>query len=258
MEPPVREIIVAGNWKMNTDAKGGVELALSVSRLCSRIDRVKVVVAPPATHLSMVVEALITLPVEVAAQNLHWDASGAYTGEISAEMLLSIGVNWAIIGHSERRKYFGETDLTVNMRARKALESGIRPIVCIGETLEERDLGVTFEVLERQLRIGLDGLEVTGKDGLVIAYEPVWAIGTGRNASPSQAEEAHAFIRSVLAGMAGSPAAEATVIQYGGSVTDLNARELMACPNVDGALVGGASLKPEKFGAIIEAARSKA
>jgi len=250
----VREIIVAGNWKMNTTPVEGLALVKQLAGSVSGAQTVKIVVCPPATHLAPIVEALADSSIEVGAQNVHWEASGAYTGELSAEMILATGAKWAIIGHSERRRYFGESDVFVQKRAKRALQSGIRPIVCIGETLEERESGRTFDVIERQVQVGLEGLTLTGKGGLVIAYEPVWAIGTGRTATPEQVEEAHLYIRSLLKEQFGETSASETVIQYGGSVTDENAAELMACPNVDGALVGGASLKVEKFALIVEAA----
>jgi len=253
----VKEIIIAGNWKMNTTPAEGAALVRQMTKRISHLDRAIVVICPPATHLMLIADLLHGSKVEVGAQNVHWEDAGAYTGEISSGMLAAAGVKWAIIGHSERRRYFGETDQSVNRRARKALDAGIRPIVCIGETLEERESNRTFEVLERQIRVGLEGLTLEGFGGLVIAYEPVWAIGTGRNATAAQAQEAHEFIRSQLKQRFGMQAAD-TVIQYGGSVSDENAEELLFCPDVDGALVGGASLKPEKFAAIVEAGARKA
>jgi len=250
----VREKIVAGNWKMNTTPVEGAELVRKLSDRIGLLDRVKVVVCPPATHLTIITDLLRGSKLEVGAQNVHWEASGAFTGEISTDMLLSIGVKWAIIGHSERRRYFGETDELIQKRAHRALAAGIRPIVCIGETLEERESEQTYKVIERQVQVGLNNLTLKGIGGLVIAYEPVWAIGTGRTATPEQAQDAHRYIRSLLKSKFGDKAANETVIQYGGSVTDENAAELMSCPDVDGALVGGASLKPEKFIPIVEAA----
>jgi len=253
----VREIIVAGNWKMNTNPWDGVVLARSIASAILKHDSAKVVICPPTTHLFLVQCAIQNTSVEVGAQNVHWEKSGAFTGEISAEMLRALGIEWAIVGHSERRQYFGETDETVNKRARRAVEAGLRPIVCVGESLEEREAGQTFSVLERQLQIGLDSLPMAGHGGVVIAYEPVWAIGTGRTATPQQAQEAHAFIRSQIARLKSSEIASNTVIQYGGSVNETNAEELMTCPDVDGALVGGASLVLSKFNIIIDTARKK-
>ncbi|MFH0765944.1 MAG: triose-phosphate isomerase [Calditrichota bacterium] len=251
---PHREIVIAGNWKMNTTPEEGVALAKSLIESLRRTPGVTVVICPPATHLGVIGGQLKSSSAELGAQNVHWEKSGAYTGEISAEMLLEVGCRWAIIGHSERRLYFGETDQTVNKRAHRALEAGLRPIVCIGETLAERESGQTFDTLRRQVQVGLEGLTLTGKGGLVIAYEPVWAIGTGRTATPEQAQEAHHFIRDLLAEQFSPQIAELTVIQYGGSVTAANAEELLTCPDVDGALVGGASLKIDSFLAIVQAA----
>jgi len=253
----MREIIVAGNWKMNTLPWEGVELARSLALSNKGHVSPLIVLCPPATHLFLIKSALRDTSVVVASQNIHWEHSGAFTGEISADMLLSIGISWAIIGHSERRQYFGETDQTVNQRTKRAIEAGIRPIVCIGETLAERDSGQTFSVLERQIDVGLKDVHVTGYGGVVIAYEPVWAIGTGRTASPEQAQEAHAFIRAEIGRHFGHEIAAKTVIQYGGSVNEINAASLMVCPDVDGALVGGASLTLAKFNTIIESARNK-
>lgn len=252
-----REVIVAGNWKMNTLPSEGVDLAVALAEANKGFFTPQIVVAPPATHLFQVQLALQETSIAVASQNNHWEKSGAFTGEVSADMLLALGIKWTIVGHSERRQYFGETDETVNKRAKRAVESGIRPIVCIGETLEVRDSGGTFKLLTRQMEVGLSELPMTGNGGVVIAYEPVWAIGTGRTATPEQAQEAHAFIRTELGRLFGADIAKATVIQYGGSVTDSNAESLMACPDVDGALVGGASLSIIKFNTIIDAARKK-
>jgi triosephosphate isomerase len=253
----MREIIVAGNWKMNTTPWEGAMLARRVVELITGGNghsRVTIVIFPPFTHLNLVLSTTAGAEIGVGAQNIHWEEKGAYTGEISAGMVHFLGCRWVIIGHSERRRYFGETDETVNLRLKHALEMGLRPVVCIGETLEEREAGHTFKVLERQLGVGLEGVSLEGYAGVVIAYEPVWAIGTGHNATREQAEEAHEFIRSTLKKLYNQRVADTTAILYGGSVTDANAPELMACPNVDGALVGGASLKPEQFAAIARAA----
>lgn len=250
----MRGMVIAGNWKMNTTPSEGVELAGQIVQAFSGDNGVKVVIFPPATHLEKIAGVIAGSPVEMGAQNMHWDPSGAYTGELSAPMLLEVGCKWAIIGHSERRSFFGETDESVNQRACQAIVSGIRPIVCIGETLDEREAGGTFSVLTKQIRIGIDGLPLTGNGGLVIAYEPVWAIGTGQTASTEQVQEAHIHIRNTIELLFGKESAQSTVIQYGGSVNDKNATDLLACEDVDGALIGGASLKPDKFAAIIDAA----
>jgi len=264
----MREIIVAGNWKMNTTPAEGVELVKDIALLVADMKNVTVVVCPPATHLSAIAEVLKLSPysppqswggikggsIELGAQNVHWENSGAFTGEISVDMLKIFDCNWVIIGHSERRTYFGETDNTVNKRLKKMLEAGLRPIVCIGETLDERESGRTFQVLERQLKVGLNGVLLKGEGGLVIAYEPVWAIGTGHTATPDQAQEAHKFIRGKLTQLFRHEAADNTVIQYGGSMNDANASSLLSQPDIDGGLIGGASLKAEKFATIVKAA----
>ena len=250
----MREIIIAGNWKMNTLPVEGVDLARNLSNLVAGINGVTVVVCPPATHLSAIAETLKRGSIGLGAQNVHWENSGAYTGEISAGMLVKTGCAWVIIGHSERRTYFSETNRSVNKRLKKALEMKLRPIVCIGETLPEREAGKTFQVLEKQLELGLADVELKGIDGLVIAYEPVWAIGTGVTATTEQAQEAHKFIRDKLSQLFTRDAADSTTILYGGSMNDSNAGTLVAMSDVDGGLIGGASLKAEKFAAIIKAA----
>lgn len=249
----MREKIIAGNWKMNTSFDEASELTGEIVRRSESIDNVSIVLFPPATHFAGISQLLSSSRIEFGAQNVHWEDAGAYTGELSTSMLIAAGCRWVIAGHSERRQYFGETDRTVNMRAAKALEAGLRPIVCIGETLEEREAGNTFEVLKRQLSTGLKSLSLKGRGGLVIAYEPIWAIGTGKTATPEQAEEAHRFIRNCILETHGKSSASETVIQYGGSVNDKNASELLSRENIDGALVGGASLNADKFMSIIQA-----
>ncbi|MBM3329008.1 MAG: triose-phosphate isomerase [Calditrichaeota bacterium] len=255
-----RDLIIAGNWKMNTTPTTGEDLVTAIDERLSSMppeNLPQIVLCPPATHLARLASMTTRHPFQFGAQNVHWAESGAFTGELAPSMILAAGASWAIIGHSERRRYFGETDETVRKRAERALAAGLRPIVCIGETLEERQAGATFDVLRRQLKVGLEGLTLTGKGGLVIAYEPVWAIGTGVNATAGQAEEAHRFIRDRIAEMWNSEIASGTSILYGGSVTDQNASELLACPDVDGALVGGASLKVDQFAGIIAATGAK-
>ncbi len=252
----MRERIIAGNWKMNTTLQEGVELARNVAQAVKGIDNVAVVICPPATHLSAVGEAIKGSSVGLGAQNVHWEEKGAFTGEISPLMLEEFGCRWVIIGHSERRYWFGETDKIVNHRLHRALKTGIRPIVCIGETLEEMESGRAYTVIEAQLKGSLDEVQLTGRGGVVIAYEPVWAIGTGRNATPGEAQEAHSFIRKMLTMMYDKETSENTVIQYGGSMNEKNAVELMACEDVDGGLIGGASLSVDKFSAIVRAASS--
>ncbi len=239
---------------MNTLPEEGAELAGEIANAVKDIDNVKVVICPPATHLHAVGEALKGSRVGLGAQNVHWEDNGAFTGEVSTSMLEALGCQWVIIGHSERRQMFGETDEGVNKRLRHVVKTGIRPIVCIGETLEEREAGDTFKVLEKQIRIGFNGVALKGNGGVVIAYEPVWAIGTGLTATPEQAQEAHRFIRGLLSEIFGEASASGTVIQYGGSMNEKNAGELMGGEDIDGGLIGGASLKPESFTAIIKAA----
>ncbi len=250
-----RRNFIAGNWKMNKTQDEGVALAKALLEKVASVDDVDIAVCPTFTVLAPVVEALKGTCVKVGAQNVHWAESGAFTAEISAEMLKEIPVDYAIIGHSERRQYFAETDETVNMRLKRALEADLKPIVCVGETLEEREAGETEAVVKRQIEGGLNGLSADDMATVTLAYEPVWAIGTGKTATPEQAEDVHAFIRGLLTDMFGAERAEAVRIQYGGSVKASNAAELLCQPNIDGALVGGASLKADDFAAIIMAAR---
>ena len=222
------------------------------------ITDVDVVIVPPFTAIARVTEALANAQnIKVGAQNMYWEKNGAFTGEISAAMLRDLFVHYVVLGHSERRKLFGETDEIVNRKVRAALEAKLRPIVCIGETLEQRDQGNVEKVLSTQLRGSLAGLQPKELQDTVIAYEPVWAIGTGQNATPEQAQEAHAFIRRTLVEMADKPTADRIRIQYGGSVKPENARELMSQPDIDGALVGGASLEARSFAQIVKAARDE-
>ncbi len=248
----MRTKIVAGNWKMNKTASEAAALIAGIRREVAEVSGVEVVVCPPFTDLKDAAAACAGSNVALGAQNVHWKASGAFTGEISAAMLKDLGVTHVIIGHSERRQYFGETDETVNQRTRAALAAGLVPIVCVGETLAERDAGQMEAVVVRQTLAGLAGL---GGDvaKVVIAYEPVWAIGTGRTATPEQAQEVHALIRRTLAGLAGAAVAETIRIQYGGSMKPENAKELMAQPDIDGGLIGGAALEAESFAAIVRA-----
>lgn len=238
-----RKPLIAGNWKMNAGNESGLKLAAAIAD--AKISRADLVVAPPFTLLAQVAEKLTSSTVEVAAQNMHEKASGAYTGEISAEMLVAAGCKWVILGHSERRQYFGETDALVGEKTGVSQAANLRPIVCVGETLAEREAGETLNVVRRQL----DAVTKTlaGRPGFgVIAYEPVWAIGTGKVASPEQAQEVHAAIRAHLASVS-TELADVCRILYGGSVKADNAKILLGCPDIDGALVGGASLKAEDF-----------
>ncbi len=251
-----RKIIVAGNWKMNKTAAEGRALVEALKPLVADIPgaTAEIVVCPPFTTIAAVIEAARGSNIHVGAQNVHWAASGAFTGEISAEMLKSTGVEYVIIGHSERRQYFGETDQTVNQRLKAALGAGLKPIVCIGESLEERESGRTEAVLSTQLEGGLAEIDGTAMSGIVLAYEPVWAIGTGRTATPEMAEETHAFIRGKLAAMFGAEVAGKVRIQYGGSMKADNARELVAQADIDGGLIGGAALAAESFAKLIREA----
>jgi triosephosphate isomerase len=250
-----RRPLIAGNWKMNAGGQDGCALAEAVARLSRGMDQVDVLIAPPFTALAAVAHVLdeAKSKIGIAAQNMHAEPSGAYTGEISAGMLKESGASWVILGHSERRQLFGETDDVVARKLAAANAADLRPIVCVGETLEEREAQKTLEVVERQVRAVLDELAKQPGFG-VIAYEPVWAIGTGRVAKPEDAQQVHAMIRSLLA-KASDELAQASRILYGGSVKAENAEGLLAQPDVDGALVGGASLDADGFGKIIEAAQ---
>ncbi|MEM0995432.1 MAG: triose-phosphate isomerase [Bacteroidota bacterium] len=246
--------IVAGNWKMNLRLQEGLDLAHILASELGPADfaQAQVILGAPYIHLPGVVEAVQGIAgLHVAAQNIHQEDRGAYTGEISAEMLQSLGCGYAIIGHSERRQYFGETNALLFTKVQKALEYGIKPIYCLGETLEERENGTTFSVVDRQLREGVFGLNAEQFGSVVIAYEPIWAIGTGKTATPEQAQEVHKFLRGQVAQHFGDDAATQVTLLYGGSVKPKNAPELFACPDIDGGLVGGASLKVEDFLAII-------
>jgi len=248
-----RRPVIAGNWKMHgTIAQTRGLLAGLRERLDGKALEREIVVAPPFTALPAAAEALRGSSIELGAQNVHWQTKGAFTGEISAEMLSEVGCRWAIVGHSERRQYFGETDSLVNRRTRAALAAGLRPIVCVGETLAERDGGETLAVIRRQLQAALLDVGAAGIQTLCVAYEPVWAIGTGRTATPTQAEEVHAEVRGIVAELYGEDASERLRILYGGSVKPDNVDALMAQADVDGALVGGASLEVESFTRIVE------
>ncbi len=248
-----RKVIIAGNWKMNKTAAEGRALVEALKPLVADVcpSKADIVVCPPFTTIAAVVEAVRGSNIKVGAQNVHWAESGAFTGEISAAMLKELGIDYVIIGHSERRQYFGETDATVNSRVKAALAAGLLPIICVGELLEEREGGRTEQVLSAQLEGGLAGL--TGEDmrKIVIAYEPVWAIGTGKTATPEMAELTHNFIRCTLNDMFGKEIGEGVRIQYGGSMKAENAGALVAQPNIDGGLIGGAALKAESFAALI-------
>ncbi|MHB8874984.1 MAG: triose-phosphate isomerase [Myxococcaceae bacterium] len=249
-----RRIFIAGNWKMNKTVAEAAALARELRGMLSMVrEKVEVAIAPPFTALHPAAKALEGSNISLAGQNCHWESSGAYTGEVSAPMLKEVGCAYCIVGHSERRQYFGETDETVNRRAQAVVKAGMLPIVCVGETLAEREAGRTLEVVSRQVKGGLVGFSSAEAASFVLAYEPVWAIGTGKTATSAQAQEVHAHIREQLTGLFGRETAEQIRIQYGGSVKPDNAAELLGKPDVDGALVGGASLKAADFAAIVKA-----
>jgi triosephosphate isomerase len=250
----MRKPFVAGNWKMFTTSATAPQLAAAVVRGLDKEDRVTVAVCPPFPYLSQVGQVLRDSTVALGAQNLYPEKEGAFTGEVSPTMLRDVGCRYAIIGHSERRHKLGETDDFINRKVKAGLAAGLRVILCVGETLEERERNLTQPMLDMQMFGGLKDLTAEQMANLVLAYEPVWAIGTGRNATPEQAQEVHAFLRWRVAGMLGQEVADALVIQYGGSVKPENARSLLSQPDVDGALVGGASLNAEQFLAIVRAA----
>jgi triosephosphate isomerase len=249
----VRRKFVCGNWKMHKTVGEAVALVGELRAGLADAAAVQVAVAPPYTALHAVGGALAGSPVELAAQDVHWEAQGAFTGAVSPAMLADVGCRHAIVGHSERRQLFGETDDGVRRKVAALFAANVLPIVCVGETLAEREAGRTLEVVERQVRAALAGLPAASLAALTVAYEPVWAIGTGKTATAGQAQEVHAAIRNILRELGGS-AGDAMRIQYGGSVKPENAAELMSQPDVDGALVGGASLKAKDFLAIVKGA----
>jgi len=252
----MRRPVIAGNWKLHKTVSEALELVSALKEAASDVRDADIIVAPVYTCLGSVCSALAGSNIAVAAQNCYPEPSGAFTGEVSPPLLRDIGCRYVIVGHSERRQIFGETDAFTNAKIRAALEAGLLPIFCIGETLEERNDGRMFDVLSRQVAGGLDGLSRDQMSDLVVAYEPVWAIGTGKTASDDQAEEAHAFIRKLLRESFGEQTADATRILYGGSVKPGNVDGLMARENIDGTLVGGASLKAEDFSRIVHFKRS--
>lgn len=249
----MRKMIIAGNWKMNKTVKETKEMLARLKELTSGIEGVEIVIGAPFTALESAVNTVKGSNIKIAAQNMYPKASGAYTGEISPEMLKEVGVEYVILGHSERREYFKESNEFINEKVKCALINGLTPILCIGEKLEERESGKTAEVNEKQVREGLAGLTAEEAKKVVVAYEPVWAIGTGKTATPEMAEETHKEIREVLVSMFGKEAAEEMTIQYGGSMNAKNAAELLAQENIDGGLVGGASLEADTFIQVIKA-----
>ena len=253
MNKALRKVVIAGNWKMNKTPAEAKELIAAIAPLVKDAG-CEVVACTPFVDLTSAQEAAAGTNIQIGAENCHWEVSGAYTGEISAQMLTSMGVNIVIIGHSERRQYFGETDVTVQKRVRAALDAGMTVILCVGETLEQREQGITSELVAMQTKIALGGVTEEELKRIIIAYEPVWAIGTGKTATAQQANEVCHTIRECIASVYSQAAADGITIQYGGSMNAGNAAELLAQPDVDGGLIGGASLKPNDFATIVKAA----
>lgn len=250
----MRRTVIAGNWKMNMTPAETKAFITELAPMVEGMDKCDIVLCIPYVDIATAVEAAKGTNIKIGAENVHFAQSGAYTGEISAKMLLEIGTEYVVIGHSERRQYFGETDETVNLRTKAALAAGLKVILCLGEVKDERLNGITNEVVAMQTKLDLLGISAEEMKNVIIAYEPVWAIGTGLTATPEQADETCGVIRATLAEIYGSEVAESTTIQYGGSMNDANAAELLAKVNVDGGLIGGASLKTDKFCAIVKAA----
>ena len=255
MNKATRKAVIAGNWKMNMTPSEAVAAVKKTAELTEGKNGCDVILCVPFVDIAPAVKAAKGTHVKIGAQNVHFEAKGAYTGEVSAAMLLECGAEYVIIGHSERRQYFGETDETVNKRLKAALAAGLKVILCVGEVLEERQSGITEEIVSMQTKLDLAGVGAEDMKNIIIAYEPVWAIGTGLTATPEQADEACGIIRGVLEGLYGKDTAESVTIQYGGSMNDGNAAELLSKYHVDGGLIGGASLVPEKFDKIVSAAQ---
>lgn len=255
MNKSLRKAIIAGNWKMNKTRPEAKELLTAIKPLVKNAEgKVEVIACVPFTNLETALSATEGSNVKIGAENVHFEKSGAFTGEISADMLTELGVEYVIIGHSERRQYFGETDETVNKRTKAALSAGLKPIVCVGELLWERECGITEEVIARQIKLDLFDVSAEDAKKVVIAYEPVWAIGTGKTATADQAEEVCKFIRDTLSKIYDKATADSITIQYGGSMNAKNCAELLSKEDVDGGLIGGASLKAEDFNTIVQAA----
>jgi len=254
----MRKPFLCGNWKMNTDRAGAVALAVASAKIAREVRGAEVGVCPPACYLEAVLAAVKGTPLAVGGQNMHFEASGAFTGEIAGPMLKDLGCTYVILGHSERRHVFGETDEFISKKVHAAFKFALKPILCVGETLEERKAGETQAIVRRHVTSGMAGLAKDQARQVVIAYEPVWAIGTGLTATPQQAQEVHAFIRRLLESLYDAALAQAVRIQYGGSVKPDNTFDLMRQADIDGALVGGASLKADGFAKIVaEGARAK-
>ena len=254
MNKNVRKAVIAGNWKMNMTPSEAEKLVNELKPMVEGKNGCDIVVCVPFVDVATVVNAVKGTNIKVGAQNVHFKKNGAYTGEISADMLKECGVEYVVIGHSERRQYFGETDQTVNLRTLAALNAGLTAIVCVGETLEQRELGYTETLLKFQTKMALTNVTKEQLKNVIIAYEPVWAIGTGVTATADQADEGNGYVRAAIAEVYGADVAETVTIQYGGSMNAKNADELVAKPNVDGGLIGGASLKAQDFSVIVKAA----
>ena len=251
----MRRTVIAGNWKMNMTPSETRAFITELAPMVEGMNKCDIVLCVPFVDIAAAVEAARGTNIHIGAENVHFAESGAYTGEISAKMLTEIGTEYVVVGHSERRQYFAETDETVNLRTKAALAAGMKVILCLGEVKEQRLSGITDEVVAMQTKLDLQDVTAEQMKNVIIAYEPVWAIGTGLTATPEQAEETCGVIRKVLASMYGEEVAESVTIQYGGSMNEKNAAELLAKPNVDGGLIGGASLVAEKFTAIVDAAQ---
>ena len=250
----MRRTVIAGNWKMNMTPSAARAFINELAPMVAGKDKCDIVLCVPYVDIAVAAEAAKGTNIKIGAENVHFKASGAYTGEVAADMLLEAGAEYVIVGHSERRQYFGETDETVNLRTKAGLAAGLKVILCLGELLEARQAGITEEIVSMQTKLDLAGIPEEDLKNVIIAYEPVWAIGTGLTATPEQADEACGIIRSVVEKLYSKAAAEAITIQYGGSMNEKNAAELLAKENVDGGLIGGASLVTEKFTAIVDAA----
>ena len=248
----MRTPVIAGNWKMNKTVAEAVALASEIKEKVAGVENVKIIVCPVFTAVKSVADVLKGTNVKIGAQDMYWETSGAYTGEVSGEMLMEAGAEYVIIGHSERRQYFGETNETVNKKLKKALSIGLKPIVCIGETLADREAGTTEAVVGKQVKEGFVGLTAEEMKGTIIAYEPVWAIGTGKTATAEQAEAVHAFVRNLVAQLWDKETADAVIIQYGGSMKPENVASLLAQPDIDGGLIGGAALKADSFEKLVK------
>ena len=253
----MRKKVIAGNWKMNKTTPEAIELANSLKRELYKVDDVEIIICPPFTALDEVSEVVYESNIELGAQNMHWENSGAFTGEVSGPMIKDLNCRYVILGHSERRQYFHESNEVVNKKIMAALTIGLVPIVCVGETLEEREKGKTFQVLTDHVTNSLKGLTADQMKNIYIAYEPVWAIGTGKTATPEQAQEAHQFIRGLIKKNHSAECAEEIIILYGGSVKPGNTKELVTQKDIDGALVGGASLEAKSFSEIVKFSSKK-